>query len=243
MNKLSILGNGGHPITQNDLQFIFDSLSDNSKYCMSFLKGMTGNDIVVLWGCEITEGGGNFTHTEGAVWIDGEVFYVPAKVVGTALDICYEFNVVQTNIAAGTKVYKNGATFNTRLQRVCEINSNSVGTATTFNDTNRWESPWRPLVKEANWTGSPQYRCRHGKIELDGSPAIASMAGGDREIVVLPSFLIPPTTKHFVIKGLDNGADAAMLIEVNNAGELKVIGGATGQPKTINLNDISYYLN
>jgi hypothetical protein len=252
MNRQTLSTNGGHPLTGDDLQYNINNIVANTVGVMSWLKGLTSNDIVILSGCVITESVGSYTHTEGYIWYNGEVLYVPAKVVASGIavgppDPTYSLAVVETTDATGTKVYKNLASVDTRFTRVGRIDSVIGVVATTFTNHNYWEAIRRDVgtgvepAYSAGWSGTVNVRKKLGKIEFDGSAAIASMGGGDRVIWNLAAADRPATDKHFVIKGLDNSVDAVIMIDVTSGGDVRVIGGATGVPKTVNLNSISFY--
>jgi hypothetical protein len=256
MNRFDIQ-NGGHPLSGDDLKYFQTAVKDTFKGSMECLRGKGPNDVVILNGCVISEGGGNFTHTEGYVWIDGEIYFVPAKVLATPIDTLYSFTVTET--VDKVKVYKNASSVNVRFKRICIIQSLNVGTPTSFTDDNRIENllvfnqktAWRSVgamgepAYEASWSGSAKVRMNKlGKIELGGSATITSMGGTDREIWILDAGDRPLTDKHFVVKGIDNGTDAPILISIiASTGEVKIIGGATSVGKTVYLNPIVYDLD
>lgn len=249
MNRNDFSNVGGHPLTLTDIKYVRDVLNEFAEGSLSHLLGLTGNDVVILSGCIITEAGGNFTHTEGFVWITGELYYVAAKVVGTPINTFYEFNVAETVDPAGTKTYYGGGMKDTRFTRTCTIVAAGVGSATTLSDDSRLYNPRRVVgdpgepAYSTTWGGIAQVRRIMGRVEIEGQASIASMGGTDRVIWVLDLPDWPPQDKHFIVKGLDNGVDAAIMIKVDSGtGEVSVVGGATGVSKTVYLNSLYYYM-
>jgi hypothetical protein len=262
MNRQDLNTVGGHPLTLNDLQYNIDNLVSNSLGSMSFLQPYTVNEVVILSGCVITEGGGNFTHTFGYVWIAGEVYYVPAKVVATPIAVgtpTYNFTVAETVDPQGTKTYYGGGSVDTRFTRSCTIDSVNGSTATTFTDANRisnilsqnFETEWRavgavgePAYQNA-WAGSAKIRkTKTGRMQIHGAVVHAGMAGTQRTIWTLALADRPIFDKYFSVPGLEAGTGANIMILVEAAtGDVKVFAGTLTTSKTVYLNAIEWDLD
>lgn len=243
MNRQDLSNVGGHPLTLNDLSFALLAQQDENKGSLSFLKGLCPSDVVVLSGCVITIAGPNFTHTDGYVWLNNEVFYVPANAVPRATNLTFEFNIVETVDATGTKTYYGGgAPHQTRFVRTCTIDANNAGTLYTFTDDNYYTPKWTVATYASGWGGTVRYRKRLGLVELDLSATIAAMGAGQRAIFTLPPAHYPSVDKFFPVYGLDNAVDATIFIKVSSAtGIVSVLGGATAVSKTVYLRPVSFY--
>jgi len=70
----------GQPLRPEDWIFIQDS---TKLAIANLVKGLTNTNTFILWGVMIVPSGGGFTVTEGAIYTDGEIFYVPAATFTT----------------------------------------------------------------------------------------------------------------------------------------------------------------
>ncbi len=73
MKKL-VISPGGMPLHLQDFEFMYEGL-------IEALAGHNWRTNCVLQGCELTKNGSDFEIAEGWVYVDGEIFYVPAHTV------------------------------------------------------------------------------------------------------------------------------------------------------------------
>lgn len=128
MNKFHI-GFGGHPLTGDDFEYIQFANRDAIAGSLSYLRGQTADDLVVLNGCNVSVVGSNYTYTDGYIWYNGEVYYVPAQPVPQAMVVGgdHVFSIVSTNNATGIDTYQNGTIVNTWEDRTAVILHNTSG--------------------------------------------------------------------------------------------------------------------
>lgn len=94
MKKLVGFG-GGHPLALDDLLYIQESTREiTSRICRSLLGG--GSTPLILWGAVVTKTGNDYTNTDGAIWYNGETYYVTAST-STITDLSKPKFVVQDN--------------------------------------------------------------------------------------------------------------------------------------------------
>lgn len=124
MDKLN-LGLGGHPFTADDLMFMQDAYLEGIKGSLEWMRALTADDLVIIRGCVITAAGTSYTYTDGYVWMDGEIYYVPAQAtpqpwggVGTDFYVL----AVENNDPLGTVPYENATIQNTWKRRTAVIN-------------------------------------------------------------------------------------------------------------------------
>jgi hypothetical protein len=138
MNKLDLTNNGGDPFVGDDIMYMQNALRQAINGSISFLrKGLQPSPfdkVIVLFGCNITIVGPNFTYTQGFVWIDdgssfeGEIFYVPAQTIPQPIVVGGQFNflIVQANNALGIETYENLTTQNTYKDRTATIQNSTT---------------------------------------------------------------------------------------------------------------------
>lgn len=257
MDKLSLTNAGGHPITLDDLAFLYRATEEAMQGLTSFLN-VAGNQVTILSGCVITEGGGNFTHTAGFVMLGNEVFYVPAKVVGSAVPALVGNYYFHINETITTKTYKNGAVVNTRFRRIASI---LATTASVYDLTNARRLREESLLTDlpawitvgsggapafnAGWSGTLKFRFNKGmsQVEFDGECTHAAMGAGNRTIFTLPVGSRPLVDTFFTVACLDNGVDAVLILKITAAsGDVVVVLGANGVSKTIRGKQVAYYI-
>lgn len=258
MDKLSLTNAGGHPITLDDLAFLYRAIEEAMQGLTSFLN-VAGNQTTILSGCEITEGGGNFTYTAGFIMLGNEVFYVPAKVVGTPVPGVPGNYYVHIDETITAKTYKNGAVVNTRFRRTASILATTFSVYDLTNAKRLREenlltlgAAWITVgggggapAYAAGWSGTMAFRFNKAtnKVEFDGASAHAAMGAGNRTIFQLPASHRPAVDTYFTVACLDNAVDTVLILKVESAtGDVIVVGGTNGVSKDIRGNQVNYYL-
>lgn len=116
MNNFKTTFTGGMPLYNDDFTFI----QTNIKEALKALGGLNqssfaAKDGFVLWGCVIALDGGDITVTEGAIFLNGEIYYVPAQSFAVPVgDNAFYFQVAATTFdPVGAKEFEDATTHDT----------------------------------------------------------------------------------------------------------------------------------
>lgn len=110
MNKLITNNNGGFPLVLDDVRFIMDAYTSAFKGILNAFA-MSGENAVILSGCQKTVSAGLTTISEGFVGIDGEVCYVGEhSYINPSAGEKEYWDIQLGLLPAGEKLFQNGDT-------------------------------------------------------------------------------------------------------------------------------------
>ncbi|MFK5855367.1 MAG: hypothetical protein QM503_04485 [Bacteroidota bacterium] len=132
MNKLKSTNHGGMPIELDDLRWMDESYREAFK---ATIKSLTGEATAgaKLFGCEVvdTEQGDVFTCTEGYVFFNDEIYFVPAHNLVHSDNFLY-FKEVITYDPLGDEVFEDANPFGTYEKRTAILESGASQPANTM---------------------------------------------------------------------------------------------------------------
>jgi hypothetical protein len=136
MDKL-IFPNGGIRLHGDDFRFQDNAIREAFK---GLLKGFqTTGSVIVLQGCGVTYAGSSATVSEGYVFFEDEISYLPAQTVNlnSGNSVVQMVNLVPDvfNDVAGSEELQNGSTANTYQKRRVKC---VVGITNTSTDQSKW---------------------------------------------------------------------------------------------------------
>lgn len=181
MNKLITTNNGGMPDDLNDFRFYESAVEETIK---NIVRGMNlGDDTGLrLWGAEVVSNGANYDISEGAIFLDGVLYKVPAhslvKLTGSGT---YFWGVDESYDINGTEVFQNGETVATYQVRVAKLKKTttllSLGSYVAL-DCPRLSDLWQKVNESGAWTeitppvtavtGQAFFRIRENSVEFRG---------------------------------------------------------------------------
>jgi hypothetical protein len=133
------------PITGHSMKFLQDATKEQIVNLMQIYIGDVRDNGTpyVLWGCVKSTGGSPFSYTEGAIYINGEIYDMPAfaSVPITVADIC---TITTTNDGtADPLTFSDGTPRNVHNHRDIVIANGALGTGSfNYEDVvflqNRW---------------------------------------------------------------------------------------------------------
>ncbi|MBN9293729.1 MAG: hypothetical protein J0G96_07110 [Flavobacteriia bacterium] len=125
MNRLTTTYNGGFNLKMNDFRWIETGLFEAFKGLASPL--LNNNTQIILSGCSLSISGGTLTLTEGFIFLNNEVFFVPSQSEPDAGTTYKYFDVIESFDPSGLKEFKNGLTHDVyAIRRGKLIQSNTL---------------------------------------------------------------------------------------------------------------------
>lgn len=118
MRKVHWMQTGGVPIRNDDWHYEQEGLREAMRW---WHRGTVGESYR-LWGVDVTLVGSNLVHTEGAVVLDGEVYYVPAGSTPMVHNFRY-YEVVVQDEPSGDVALENGGVGHIHKNRVAVVAS------------------------------------------------------------------------------------------------------------------------
>lgn len=112
----------GQPLRPED----WDLIQGATKGALSdVIKAFTATESVILWGLTVSSQGGQFTVTEGAIYTDREIFYVPGATFTTSVEkqIYLQSNITEEE----SRTFKDTSTHN-----VWQLRAYQLGYAVTI---------------------------------------------------------------------------------------------------------------
>jgi hypothetical protein len=260
MNKLNLTGLGGHPFTSDDLEYLQNAYTEALRGIMSLSKNnSTLYDIVIWWGCIITETPTTFTYTEGYASINGEMYYVPAQSTPQtkfgAGQFC--FGVNEVNEVAGTVTYEDATIKNTWKQRRAEIIWSNISffaiDASSYlnyhirnivDSGTGWTIPTVGLnfsLTPFSAPGKLQYRVDpFGYLNFKGR--VASTNTGSQIVFTLPTIANPGRDIHLALPCYDNTVPINNTSTVygllSSSGAIQILNGMPSNNHYIDFNNL-----
>ncbi len=204
MNLLKFF-TGGHRFRIKDFEHLQQANEQLFKYIGKTLY--PNSDYTILQGCDLTITGGFFTAiSEGLVYINGELIYVPAQTISisTSNEPC--FFPVNTN--STLVIYKDGNSRNVHHVRVCNV-ADAAGVPLVdyfgFSLFKRLRSEAIVDFTGTNWQSAQigwdtMCRRRFDTVTIDGLiKAVATPSTGSQVIFRLPEGFRPPRYLVFAV--------------------------------------------
>lgn len=119
MKRLVSTDLGGFPFVSDDLRFIESGVMEALSALVSPYIGSSNG--LIISGCDRTIVGGNINISEGFIFLQGEIYYVPAQTVLDEGKTYNYFEVLENYDPAGEKQFQNSATHDTYAVRIAQI--------------------------------------------------------------------------------------------------------------------------
>lgn len=242
----------GQPIKQGTLDFLQQAHQETTLHAIRQILGETyGSSFVyVLWGCQNTGSGANYVIGEGAVFYNGEIYYVPAatfSLSGGQVAIATVTSSPTLAANADPVEFTDLSSFNVHFDRTIVVSAGSTG---GFTDYSSWidsrsklskieVSPYggtAPAYASTNFANDGagvyqkliiQYHPREKKVTLTGVVKVTTLATGNNVVLNLPS-KYRPVDRLLAPAIIETGStDAILMIKVYDGGDL-VISNNTG---------------
>lgn len=258
MKKLDFVNPGGLEIYAQNMQFSFDALREALEGSASWLDGLSLNPII-LSGIVIAEGGGNYTHTAGWIWYQGELIRVPALTVPQAISsVDYIVTLEDKVLPEGTQVAEDLSSQDCHLERTAKITRGAVGIR--FEDCLFWNEAMIAALKEeawvlvggggtapnysAGWSGTLKFKLnRFGEVEFFGYAENAALNVTNEQIMLLPVAYRPTADIHIVVGGLENAGAAPIMIKITTTGSVILTAPIYGTSKKLYFAPIRFRLS
>lgn len=125
MNRLLAIA-GGQPLRSNDWDFIQDATEDTIKSIVKGLIGTTGT--IIITGLQVVIGDGDISVSDGYLYKDDEIFYVPAATFTDHGEL-WSLYLTQNITTGESRTFKDTSTHN-----VYEYRQYAVGYASALPD-------------------------------------------------------------------------------------------------------------
>ena len=113
--------NGGHPLRLDDVEFMQDGTIESILPIYDFFKP-SGEDAVYLKKPTFSfDGSGNYWHTEGILYWNGEVFYISQRLEADKVPVAYKFVIVKNFTPVLGVIYRAGNTEFVRADRIMAL--------------------------------------------------------------------------------------------------------------------------
>lgn len=245
MNKFDTTQSGGHPLTLNDFDFIQKSWIEGFK-CLSNILQLPSDEGLepsyIIAGCEKTNpSAGLWQISEGFVVVKGELCYVPQHNVSFSnINDPLYWLVEQTIVEPSPVQYKDFNVKDVHLQRVAKATTTTTDVLYNpeQNVKNRLDKIQRgqsgSLTLLNGWSGSIDYRVKHGMVFLYGEIICESNTIQSETVCLIPSE-IAPFYRGFGYIGTSQAVSEAVATAIGFGAAL--YGGHTHQSTRIFRND------
>lgn len=155
----NITANAKQPFVKETFEHLADTFDLIQKTLSNTVQGGMGNGAIsdcILWGCNygFVPIGGNYvlTVTEGAIYLGGEIYYCPAKIITVASTSTVPGTITTTYNAIDPIMFTDGNTYNVHQTKY--INWISGGTDVNLKSLKRITNLWRTVVLSAGQVSS-----------------------------------------------------------------------------------------
>ena len=250
MKKLDYSNPGGLEFFIQNLQFTFESNREALEGAFSWLEGLNADPIIVS-GIVISEAGGNYTHTAGWLYYQGEFVRVDALTVPAAISAAdYYVSFEDKVLPEGSQVCEDSSPADCHIDRIAKITRGAIGIK--YSDCIRWnkaliaaltEEPWIVVGGgggapnySAGWSGTLNFKLnRFGELEFFGYAENAALNVTNEQIMVLPLAYRPSADIHLVVGGLENAGAAPIMLKIMTTGSVILTAPIYGTSKKIYL--------
>lgn len=252
MKKIDFTNPGGLELFINDVQYIYNSLREGLLGSCSWMKQIT--DPVIISGIVVTEGGGLYSHTEGWIYYNSDLYYV-AAVAGQPLagGTNYIVEFASKNLPGGLRLCEDNSPAEVWVEDFARIKRGSAGTL--LNDCLRYNEALITALTEGAWItigsggGAPAYSTgwfgtlkfklnRFGELEFFGNAENLNLNVGNEQVAILPVGYRPSIDMELVVSGKEAGNPAVMLIRVLTNGSIQLAVPSYGTAKNMYLNPV-----
>ena len=158
------------PIKKGTLDFLFNELADMRKVIIQANAGNT-NTAYILYGLIPTIAGTSYAFTEGYVYYNSKIFYVPAATItvsGSNIPV-FKYNTTSYTTNADPVLFSDGNTYNVHEIHNATISADLTGTGfMDWGNVMYLNSEWIAASTVSGRFIDPYYRIHNGKLEFKG---------------------------------------------------------------------------
>lgn len=231
--------NGGHNRSGLDfIQLMNDERFNAILFGMSILLGSPG----ILWGCNLTISGGNYSITEGWIYVQGlgEMFYVPAVTTTSMGGHSYVNASWVSNADEDDPVtYSDGTTNSPHQVRTVVFTPSNTKNNGNISDPTEWFNFFQPFPYVVGAAGQPAYGAgfaANNRLAFYQSPSLASIQGdcqvttySQNTVFTLPNSIgiLPATPVYGSWWDCNTGSGGPILVDVD--GNVQLLNMSSAQ--------------
>lgn len=197
------------PIKKGTLDFLFNELADMRKVIIQTNAGNT-NTAYILYGLIPTISGTSYAFTEGYVYYDSKIYYVPAATItvsGSNIPV-FKYNTTSYTTNADPVLFSDGNTYNVHEIHNATISADIAGSGfLDWANVRYFNTTWQDAASGGRWINT-EWRIYNGKLEIRGERDMEVIPTNAATWFTLPSWV---KLKHTVVrrcylsaKGLSN---------------------------------------